>query len=82
MVGPVRDCSAWLGHRWKSVHNLNSGFYHHGALTRAGHLCTHCYAVKFPQSDAEYYDALPKWMKDDPDLRLPNAEIRHANPKN
>lgn len=61
------------GHQWEEKWNLNSGFYHHGALGRRGHLCKRCALVHFPESNQQYYnEQVPEWMKNDPALHIPN----------
>lgn len=59
----TRQCTSWRGHRWKQRYDLNSGFWHQGALARKGEMCTRCAAVRFPETDQEYFDRLPEWLR-------------------
>lgn len=58
------DCrNSFLGHRWKSHRNLNSGFWHDGALARTGEMCEHCIVIRFPETDEQFFNNLPHWLK-------------------
>lgn len=59
--------------------SLNGGFYHHGALGRAGRCCNKCYRVYYNETDQEYYDRLPGWLQIDPELRVPEGVVRKPN---
>lgn len=68
-----KDCPvATFGrHDWQKTHHLNSHFYHHGALDRSGKVCLRCLEIQFDETDEEFYNKLPEWLKNDPELGIP-----------
>lgn len=64
-----------LGHWWEHGWWNSGGFYHHGAIGREGDLCTRCLTVKWPQTNQEFYEMLPDWLKLDSELRIP-ADVK------
>jgi hypothetical protein len=69
---PSKVCpKSFFGHSFEET-TLNAGFYHFGALAREGKVCRHCGMVVFPETDQEYFDRLPDWLK---------AAIAEQNPK-
>lgn len=68
-----------MGHKWKTRRDLNSGFYHHGALARTGDMCERCAAVRFPETDDEYFAKLPEWLRNSSDLLKPNTTVSQGH---
>jgi hypothetical protein len=52
----------WLGHSWKKQY-WNSGFYYQQAIGREGSYCVNCGKMIWPQTDQEFFDGLPEWLK-------------------
>lgn len=79
-VGPIRcKCGAADWKVYEDCDRINSGFYHHGALGRNGRVCNRCYRIEYFETDQSFYDRLPKWLKLDPELKVPDGVKRMEN---